>query len=112
VPQPDVSDHSRNCGEMQAQLAQTAHEARQAIEQTENLIEGFHTASHTAATLHQAADEISTLRAVIVSQIAEAENLSLSKLASRISVSKTRAAQLKRAGDQIRRRQTRQLRGE
>lgn len=106
MPQPDVSDHSRNCEALQAQLTHAAHEARNAIEQTENLIEGFHTASHTATTLHHAADEISMQRAVIVSQIAETESLSLSKLAARIGVSKTRAAQLKRAGDQIRRRRT------
>lgn len=106
MPQPDVSDHSRNCEELQAQLAQAAHEARTSIEQAENLIEGFHLSSHAALNLHQVADEISMLRAVIVSQIAEEQKLSLSKLAALIGVSKTRATQLKHAGDRIRRRRT------
>jgi AraC-like DNA-binding protein len=103
VPQPDAANHLQECNELQARLTQTALEAHAAIERVSDLIERLHIASHAAITLHRAADELSTLRAEIISQIAEDEDLSLSKLAARIGVSKTRANQLRQAGDRIRR---------
>lgn len=95
------ADNHIICEVAQDALTRAVEEVREIILREDDLSIAFHATTKAAQSLRDHAEMFSEMRAMIVARMAETEKLSVSKLAEKIGVSKSRAGQLVALGRRL-----------